>query len=71
MGAASSMRGPWARIAEFYERQARKSTLNVRLGVEADAQNIIAMQPDAVVVASGSLPLRAEVPGGCHAPTVD
>lgn len=69
-GAASSMRGPWSRIAEFYERQARKGAFEVRLGVEADAQTIITLQPDAVIVATGSAPLRAEVPGGRHALTV-
>lgn len=69
-GAASPLRGPWARIAEFYERQARKGTFEVRLGVAADAKAVIALKPDAVIIATGSLPLRAEVPGGRQALTV-
>ncbi len=69
-GAASPSREPWARIAEFYERQARKGAFEVRLGVEADAETVIALQPDAVIVATGSIPLRAEVPGGRTALTV-
>jgi 2,4-dienoyl-CoA reductase-like NADH-dependent reductase (Old Yellow Enzyme family)/thioredoxin reductase len=63
-GSASPLRRPWARIAEFYERQARKGAFEVRLGVRATAGDVLAMQPDAVIVATGSRPLRVELPGG-------
>jgi NADPH-dependent 2,4-dienoyl-CoA reductase/sulfur reductase-like enzyme len=63
-GAGSPMRRPWARIAEFYERQSRKGIFDVRLNTEATPPAVAALRPDVVIVATGSTPLRAEVPGG-------
>jgi pyruvate/2-oxoglutarate dehydrogenase complex dihydrolipoamide dehydrogenase (E3) component len=69
-GAASPLRRPWARIAEFYERQSRKGLFEVRLGVRATAEALLAARPDAVIVATGSLPQRLELPGGSSSVTV-
>src|SRR5690606_27092477 len=69
-GAASPLRRPWARIAEFYERQARRGLFEVRLGVRATPDDVLAARPDAVVVATGSRPLRLELPGGPPSVTV-
>jgi 2,4-dienoyl-CoA reductase-like NADH-dependent reductase (Old Yellow Enzyme family) len=59
LGASSSLRKPWGRIAEFYQRQAR--ILDVRLQAEATPESVLALQPDAVVIATGSRP--ATLPG--------
>jgi pyruvate/2-oxoglutarate dehydrogenase complex dihydrolipoamide dehydrogenase (E3) component len=69
-GAASPLRANWARIAEFYERQAQKGTFEVRLGAEATAEGVLDLRPDSVVVGTGSRPLRLEIEGGPPASTV-
>jgi len=69
-GAASPLRRSWARIAEFYERQSRKGLFEVRLNTAADVETVLALQPDAVVIATGSRPKRLEIAGGPPALTV-
>ncbi|HMP40588.1 MAG TPA: FAD-dependent oxidoreductase, partial [Roseiflexaceae bacterium] len=69
-GAASPLRRPWARIAEFYSRQAAKGLCDVRLGVEATVDSVLAEAPDVVVIATGSQPLRMALPGGAPVFTV-
>jgi hypothetical protein len=59
--ASSPLRQAFSEIAAYYERQAEKGHCTVRLGVEADAATVLALQPDAVVVATGSRPRRVEV----------
>jgi 2,4-dienoyl-CoA reductase-like NADH-dependent reductase (Old Yellow Enzyme family)/thioredoxin reductase len=63
-GAGSAHRANWVRISEFYERQSRKGFFEVRLGVEATAGAVLAESPDAVIVATGSRPIRMEIAGG-------
>src|SRR5262249_55789811 len=70
VGAASPLREPWARIAEFYERQARKGLFQVRLNTRATKESVLALHPDAVIIATGSIPNRLEIPGGKEALTV-
>jgi NADPH-dependent 2,4-dienoyl-CoA reductase/sulfur reductase-like enzyme len=70
VGAASPLRQPWARIAEFYQRQSIRGLFEVRLGVEASAELILREQPDAVIVATGSRAVRLELSGGPDALTV-
>jgi NADPH-dependent 2,4-dienoyl-CoA reductase/sulfur reductase-like enzyme len=67
--AGSPLRRPFARIAEFYERQSRKGLFEVRLGAEATAETILDLHPDAVVIATGSRPNHLELPGGPRAYT--
>jgi 2,4-dienoyl-CoA reductase-like NADH-dependent reductase (Old Yellow Enzyme family)/thioredoxin reductase len=69
-GAGSPLRSSWARIAEFYERQSRKGAFEVRLGAEATAAAVLLEAPDAVIVATGSQPVRLEIAGGPAAWTV-
>jgi 2,4-dienoyl-CoA reductase-like NADH-dependent reductase (Old Yellow Enzyme family) len=63
VGAASPTRRPWANIAEFYARQAAKGAFEVRYGVEATVEAVLQVRPDAVVVATGSVPNRLNVDG--------
>ncbi|HYW03641.1 MAG TPA: FAD-dependent oxidoreductase [Gammaproteobacteria bacterium] len=75
-------RGSFAWIARDLEVQMRRHGVNIRLGEEADADSVLALQPDGVIVATGSSPLRtgfsavnpmvAELPGvrGEHVLTV-
>lgn len=60
----SPLRRLFGRIPEFYDRQARRGLFEVRLGTDATAGEILALDPDAVVLATGSRPKRAELPGG-------
>ncbi|MCA1596195.1 MAG: FAD-dependent oxidoreductase, partial [Chloroflexi bacterium] len=59
----SPLRQPFTRIAEFYDRQSKKGLIELRLGVQATADMIEDLSPDVVVVATGSRPLRASIPG--------
>jgi 2,4-dienoyl-CoA reductase-like NADH-dependent reductase (Old Yellow Enzyme family)/thioredoxin reductase len=64
VGAASPLRKSWARIAEFYERQAQKGVFEARLNTPASRDMILDLQPDAVIIATGSTPNRLEIMGG-------
>jgi len=61
-GAAPLRRG-FSTIAEFYQRQAASGGFEVRLGVEATRDTILALHPDAVVLATGSKSIRAGIDG--------
>jgi pyruvate/2-oxoglutarate dehydrogenase complex dihydrolipoamide dehydrogenase (E3) component len=64
LAASSPMRAMLSRIADFYQREADRGDFTVTYGVRATAESIVAMQPDAVVVATGSVQRRVTVPGG-------
>ncbi len=53
IGASSPGRGPWLRIAEYYERNL--DGVDIRLGAEATVETVAALGPELVVVATGSL----------------
>lgn len=61
-GAAPLRRG-FATIAEYYQRQAASGRFEVRLGVEATQDEILAMNADAVILATGSEPVRTRTDG--------
>src|SRR5262249_26294650 len=63
LGAASPLRKNWARIAEFYTRQADKGLFEVRLNTEATSEGVQALAPDVVILATGSRPKRLEISG--------
>ena len=67
------MRHSFEEIILFGEKQLPKLGVEVRLGVEANADNIIAENPHAVIVATGSEPYIPEIPGaeGRNVLTVD
>ncbi len=69
-GAASPLRQSWARIADYYARQSRKGDFETRLNTNADAETVLALKPDAVVIATGSRPKRLEILNGTSALTV-
>jgi len=64
--AGSPLRKPFARIAEFYERQSQKGLFEVRLETEGTPNRVLQLQPDVVVIATGSEPLRLQIPGILH-----
>jgi 2,4-dienoyl-CoA reductase-like NADH-dependent reductase (Old Yellow Enzyme family)/thioredoxin reductase len=70
VGAGSPLRKPWARIAEFYARQAAKGVFDTRLNVNATADLIRSLRPDAVIIATGSIPLRLRLANGRETLTV-
>jgi 2,4-dienoyl-CoA reductase-like NADH-dependent reductase (Old Yellow Enzyme family)/thioredoxin reductase len=70
VGAASPLRKSWARIAEFYERQSRKGLFKVLLNTKATKEAVLALHPDVVIIATGSVPKRLEIAGGKPAITV-
>ena len=57
------MRHSYEEIILFGEKQLPKLGVDVRLGVEADVETILAENPQAVVVATGSEPYLPEIPG--------
>ena len=50
-------------IILFGEKQLPKLGVDVRLGVDADADTVLAETPDAVIIATGSTPYMTEIPG--------
>ncbi|MDP7254392.1 MAG: FAD-dependent oxidoreductase [Planctomycetota bacterium] len=70
LASASPLRANFIRIVKFYQRQAAKGLFDVRLSTEADAEYIQSLSPDAAVIATGSVPIRSEVPGGGRVWTV-
>lgn len=61
-GAAPLRRG-FSTIAEFYQRQAAGGRFEVRSGVEATVDNILELNADAVILATGSRPIRTRIDG--------
>ena len=57
------MRHSFEEIIRFGEKQLPKLGVEIRLGVEASVDNILAENPQAVVVATGSEPYLPEIPG--------
>jgi 2,4-dienoyl-CoA reductase-like NADH-dependent reductase (Old Yellow Enzyme family)/thioredoxin reductase len=61
--AAMPYRDEFANATRFLEREVERLGVDVRCGVEADAALVRSLNPDAVVVATGSTPGRPAVPG--------
>lgn len=55
-------RQPYGKILSWYEDQLSRLDLDIRLGTEADADGVIALQPDMVVVATGAAPALPGIP---------
>ncbi len=56
-------RESYEEIILFGEKQLPKLGVDVRLGVEADADTVLSESPDAVIIATGSTPYMTEIPG--------
>ncbi len=63
LAARAPARAEYAGIARFLAFQIRKLGVDVRLGVEATPDLVLAEHPDAVIVATGSHPYTPPVPG--------
>jgi len=63
LAARAPARAEYAGIARYLAAQVRKLGVDVRLGVEATAELVMAERPDAVIVATGSHPYVPPVPG--------
>lgn len=57
-------------VTRWLTGQIRKLDIDLRLGVEADVETVLREQPDAVVVATGSLPRPRPFPGTWTSPPV-
>lgn len=49
-------------IVDWYERQLTKLGVDMRLGCEADYENVKALKPDLVVMATGAVPMMDKLP---------
>ena len=63
LAGAAPLRRNFSTIAEYYQRQAASGRFEVRTGVEATDDSILALHPDAVILATGSSPIRARIDG--------
>ena len=63
MAGAGPLRGKFAEIANFYERQAAKGSFELRVGVDATPQSVLGERPDVVLVATGSRPRKPALHG--------
>jgi dimethylglycine catabolism A len=63
IAAGAPERAGYAGIVTFLERQVARLGVDVRLGVDAGADRVLAEAPDAVIVATGARPWIPPVPG--------
>ncbi|GAG26971.1 unnamed protein product, partial [marine sediment metagenome] len=63
IAAKAPFRDEFAQIARSLSRQLDKAGVEVKLGVNATPDSILALKPDAVIVATGSTPLVPTIPG--------
>lgn len=63
LAGATPTRHKLTEVARFYERQSRRGLIDLRLGVAAGRDDVLALRPDVVIVATGSRPIRVSVPG--------
>jgi len=63
VAARAPLRPGYGESVHWLVRQLRKTAATVRLLTEATAERILADRPDAVVVATGAVPRRPDVPG--------
>jgi 2,4-dienoyl-CoA reductase-like NADH-dependent reductase (Old Yellow Enzyme family)/thioredoxin reductase len=63
IAAALPGREDYRAVPEWFEAQLERLKVDVRLGVEAGVDDVLALAPDAVVVATGTRPWLPEIPG--------
>lgn len=50
-------------LLKWYEREIKKLDLNIRMGVEVDADLVCREKPEATIIATGSKPVIPDIPG--------
>ena len=63
LAARAPKRQEYAGVVVWLERQVRRLGVDVRLGADATPEAVLALEPEAVIVASGSRPRTPEIPG--------
>jgi NADPH-dependent 2,4-dienoyl-CoA reductase/sulfur reductase-like enzyme len=63
IAARAPLRPAWGQSVEWLARQLAMTSAIVHLGTEATVDVILAEQPDAVVIATGAVPRRPDLPG--------
>jgi mycofactocin system FadH/OYE family oxidoreductase 2 len=63
VAAQAPRRAEYAGIARWLGGQAQKLVADLRLGQAATLESVLALEPEAVIVATGSVPRRPELPG--------
>jgi pyruvate/2-oxoglutarate dehydrogenase complex dihydrolipoamide dehydrogenase (E3) component len=63
IAARAPLRPGYGESVSWLARQLRKTAATVRLETEATVERVLADRPDAVVVATGAVPRRPDVPG--------
>lgn len=64
VAARAPLRIDLAEPVRYYNHELRRLGVDIRLGAKATADDVVALKPDAVVVATGSVPTRPEdIPG--------
>ena len=63
LAGAGRLRKKLLEIPAFYERQARSGLFEVRTGVTADPETVGGFDPEVVIVATGSVPVRPRLDG--------
>lgn len=63
-------RRKFGQVATWLERQIAKTSIEVKLSTEATADRILEERPDAVIVATGSVPSTLDLPDGVGNQTV-
>ena len=66
VAAAAPMRKMFGRISAFYQRQADAGAFAVEYGKAATADDLLASDADEIVIATGSRPVVADVPGAAE-----
>ena len=56
-------RDQFANLPTYYENQVKLLGIDLRLGTEVDADGVLALSPDVVVCATGSVPIVPDIPG--------
>jgi 2,4-dienoyl-CoA reductase-like NADH-dependent reductase (Old Yellow Enzyme family) len=67
LAAKATWRESLTGITRWLDNQVRKAGVDLRLGMEADAEAVMAEKPDIVVVATGGLPNKGPIEGAEHA----
>ncbi len=53
----------FSRVTRYYTHCCEKYGVEIRKGVDATAETVLAESPDAVILATGAVPLRPDMPG--------